>query len=198
MSVQSEITRLENAKSAIKAAIEGKGVTVPDATLLDGMAALIESIEAGGGGGFNFLNAAEVVSGTITPTSRILFTNYGAISVTFSSANPDKRGGCFLIYDTTPDDSRFYESSNTRFSTMSDGDLIAGCCTWGITNGSFKKGGTTYHKDRYGFAANNNLYVDKPSAQVISFAVSSSNKETYLNSGRTYAWVAFVINATDY
>ena len=51
MSVQSEITRLENAKAAIKVAIEGKGVTVPDATMLDGMAALIESIEVGGGGG---------------------------------------------------------------------------------------------------------------------------------------------------
>ena len=49
MSIQTELTRLTNAKSAIKAAIEGKGVTVPDATLLDGMAALIESIEAGGG-----------------------------------------------------------------------------------------------------------------------------------------------------
>ena len=58
MSVQSEITRLENAKAAIKAAIEGKGVTVPDATLLDGMAPLIESIEAGGGG--------NITAGTIT------------------------------------------------------------------------------------------------------------------------------------
>lgn len=35
------------------AAIEGKGVTVPDGTLLDGMAALIDSIEAGGGGANN-------------------------------------------------------------------------------------------------------------------------------------------------
>lgn len=50
MSVQSEITRLQNAKAAIKTAVEGKGVTVPDGTLLDGMASLIESIEAGGGG----------------------------------------------------------------------------------------------------------------------------------------------------
>lgn len=51
MSIQTELTRITNAKAAIKAAIEGKGVTVPDATLLDGMASLIESIEAGGGGG---------------------------------------------------------------------------------------------------------------------------------------------------
>lgn len=50
MSIQTELTRIINAKAAIKTAIEGKGVTVPDATLLDGMAALIESIEAGGGG----------------------------------------------------------------------------------------------------------------------------------------------------
>lgn len=50
MSIQTELTRITNAKTAIKAAIEGKGVTVPSGTLLDGMAALIDSIEAGGGG----------------------------------------------------------------------------------------------------------------------------------------------------
>ena len=49
MSIQTELTRLTNAKAAIKTAIEGKGVTVPPDTLLDGMASLIESIEAGGG-----------------------------------------------------------------------------------------------------------------------------------------------------
>lgn len=64
MSIQTELTRLTNAKSAIKAAIEGRGVTVPDATLLDGMAALIDSIEAGGGGDIGGLN---LVSGTWTP-----------------------------------------------------------------------------------------------------------------------------------
>lgn len=39
--------------ASIVAAIEGKGVTVPSGTLLDGMAALIESIETGGGGANN-------------------------------------------------------------------------------------------------------------------------------------------------
>ena len=60
MSIQTDLTRIKNAKAAIKAAIEGKGVTVPDATLLDGMAALIDSIEAGGGGG-------NITAGSITP-----------------------------------------------------------------------------------------------------------------------------------
>ena len=58
MSVQSEITRLANAKTALATAIEGKGVTVPEGTKLDGMAALVEAIEAGGGsiytGSFSF------------------------------------------------------------------------------------------------------------------------------------------------
>lgn len=64
MSIQTELTRLQNAKAAIKAAIEGKGVTVPDTTLLDGMASLIESIEAGGG-------SVKVSTGTFTTTDDI-------------------------------------------------------------------------------------------------------------------------------
>ena len=73
MGIQTELTRITNAKAAIKTAIEGKGVTVPDGTLLDGMASLIESIEAGGGGSFdlsNFLqNITDVISFSFTPTS---------------------------------------------------------------------------------------------------------------------------------
>ena len=62
MSIQTELTRITNAKAAIKTAIEGKGVTVPDGTLLDGMAALIESIEVGGAG-------CTITSGSFTPAS---------------------------------------------------------------------------------------------------------------------------------
>ena len=64
MSIQTELTRITNAKAAIKSAIEGKGVTVPDATLLDGMAALIDGIEAGGGGGAGELFHAEITPAT--------------------------------------------------------------------------------------------------------------------------------------
>ena len=51
MSVQSEIDRIAGAKSDIATAITNKGVTVPSGTKLDGMAALIGSIESGGSGG---------------------------------------------------------------------------------------------------------------------------------------------------
>lgn len=45
-----EIDRIETAKASIKAAIEGKGVSVPADTKIDGMAALISSISGGSGG----------------------------------------------------------------------------------------------------------------------------------------------------
>lgn len=45
-----ELDRIEAAKTAIGTAIAGKGVAVPSGTKLDGMAALIEGIEQGGGG----------------------------------------------------------------------------------------------------------------------------------------------------
>lgn len=70
MSVQIEITRLENAKASIKAAIEGKGVTVPDTTRLDGMAPLIDSIEAGGGGGGIKLASISIT----TPPAKTTYT----------------------------------------------------------------------------------------------------------------------------
>ena len=49
MSVASEITRIQNAKSALKTSIENKGVTVSDSTLLSGYSALVDQIETGGG-----------------------------------------------------------------------------------------------------------------------------------------------------
>lgn len=68
-----EAVRLANAKTAIATAIEGKGVTVPDGTLLDGMASLIESIEASGGGSGTNVDwrGFPVLTGTFTPSEDI-------------------------------------------------------------------------------------------------------------------------------
>ena len=59
MSIATEVSRLKNAKSAIAAAIAGKGVTVPDGTMLDGMAELIAGIEVGGGISYGTITIAE-------------------------------------------------------------------------------------------------------------------------------------------
>ena len=85
MSIQTDLTRIKNAKAAIKAAIEGKGVTVPSGTLLDGMAALIESIEAGGGGGG--------ACGSFTPESTIYLYKGYSIDTGLKSASVF---GCFI------------------------------------------------------------------------------------------------------
>lgn len=50
MSLNAEITRIENAKASIKTSIENKGVEVPSATTLDGYSSLIDSITGGGAG----------------------------------------------------------------------------------------------------------------------------------------------------
>ena len=76
MSIQTELTRITNAKAAIKTAIEGKGVTVPDGTLLDGMASLIEAIQAGG-------SENQLVYGTYTPASDQTAAYGGSFSVEF-------------------------------------------------------------------------------------------------------------------
>lgn len=47
MSIASEISRIQSAKADIKAAIESKGVTVPNNTKLDAYAPLIRAIEGG-------------------------------------------------------------------------------------------------------------------------------------------------------
>lgn len=51
MSISDQITRLNNAKAAIKQSIENKGVSVSDTAKLDEYPALINSITAGSGGG---------------------------------------------------------------------------------------------------------------------------------------------------
>lgn len=104
MSIQTELTRLTNAKAAIQAAIEGKGVTVPSGTLLDGMASLIEAIEAGGD--------IRIEQGSVTFAEE-------TSSYTFVSDSPD----IFIAYvedDTIP----VYSSSNYIWAFIQDTRLF--------------------------------------------------------------------------
>ena len=65
MSVQTQIDRISGAVSAALAALTEKGVTVPDGTKVDGLAALIAAIEAGGGSGGDGM---KVAFGKIVPS----------------------------------------------------------------------------------------------------------------------------------
>ena len=121
MSIQTELTRITNAKSAIKAAIEGKGVTVPDATLLDGMASLIESIEAGGGGGLKFEIGHYIPSEDIATSLNVKITHNAGFTPFFIFAYnmyPSTANELYMFMQTTEE--RFmggYTSSNlARFA----------------------------------------------------------------------------------
>ena len=117
MSIQTELTRLTNAKAAIKTAIEGKGVTVPDTTLLDGMAALIESIEIGGG--------SETGSGYATGT----YTVASDITMGLDMSKS-------LKIDTGLPEVKFFAfSKNFKVSGISNYELIYGI--WVYNNGAY-------------------------------------------------------------
>lgn len=111
MSIQTELTRITNAKAAIKTAIEGKGVTVPDGTMLDGMAALIEAIQAGG---------SKVVTGTFTLSEDV--TGYYYPNVDYSSLIIDgednvtvRKRLCFLVA-LSDFDSKVYSNGTFLFA----------------------------------------------------------------------------------
>lgn len=144
MSVQSEITRLQNAKAAIKAAIEGKGVTVPEATLLDGMASLIDSIEAGGGG-----MKVEVFS--LTPAEEIPRGEYEIGETTIT--NPHF---CVCFDGTQPAS----KDTDTRNYTGLISYVGCDATLWGNIGSAYdesnfgllyKKGASSYNYERYNY-----------------------------------------------
>ncbi len=110
MSIVSEVNRLKDAKTAIKTAIEGKGVTVPDATMLEGMAALIDSIEAGG----------KFATGTITPTD----DTSGGITITHNMGVIPKIALCFReIVSTSGFGNETHVSNELLFSYAENGAI---------------------------------------------------------------------------
>lgn len=65
MSIANELTRIQNAKSAIANAIKNKGVSVPSSTKLDGMASLIGQIQQGSSLETSALSVSSAVGGTM-------------------------------------------------------------------------------------------------------------------------------------
>ena len=112
MSIQTELTRLTNAKAAIKTAIEGKGVTVPSDTLLDGMASLIESIEAGGAPSLQSKSVTYTANGTATITPDEGYDGLSSVDVTV-----DVSGGGGA---TIPGIVELFTTSGLRYSPKSD------------------------------------------------------------------------------
>ena len=167
MSIQTELSRIINAKAAIKAAIEGKGVTVPEATLLDGMASLIESIEAGGSGGMK----VEVFS--LTPANDMPAGKYEIGETTIT--NPHF---CVCFDGTQP------SSNNTDTKKYWGLMTYVGCdaTLWGEI-------GSTYNKSNFGLVyikyASQYQYRRYNYGNVISFNNLYTNG-FYVQAGKLY------------
>ena len=171
MSVQSEITRIENAKTAIAAAIEGKGVTVPDGTLLDGMASLIESIESGVSG---------VWCGSVTP---VLDVNSLVVSPVvgdelYNAVKGNKVIGIAL------------ETGNTEDKTYR---CLGG---GGITNANKREIDIgVYYYNGYSHYSNSNSRNFSPSADSnMGVYFEGSNTSFPYKAGRTFLWVIAAID----
>ena len=150
--------------ASIVAAVEGKGVTVPSGTLLDGMAALIESIEAGGGGG------AKTASGTFTLASTAfsyqvthnlgVVPNFALIwqDIGYSINSSTMFIGLYLegrqeVWNYTQRDEIFTVSAGTYdisgTSPASYPSTCYGIAAYAATNSTVKFGNE--NKDAYGF-----------------------------------------------
>lgn len=176
MSIQTELSRIINAKAAIKAAIEGKGVTVPDATLLDGMASLIESIEAGGGG-------AKIIRGEFT-----LDKVAAGVSIEHNLGEVPNFAYYFALL--APSTSNQYQSYITRFFAIYlDGKHYSYYVSGGMSNQ-----GTRY--DRYAYDISKTISSSNSSGAY--YAANSATNSTIIIGGNPSSSYGYFKNATTY
>ena len=169
MSIQTELTRITNAKAAIKTAIEGKGITVPSDTLLDGMAALIESIEAGGG-------AVKYSYGSFTPSETTSLNRAYAIEHN-SGFVPD-------VFIVTKSNSTFIQYS-IRFAASLPYGLFKGEAINYSNYISYVFGwGSTNYNKVYGIQG-----VGKETTSTVAY-IRSDSSDNKVVAGETYLWFA--------
>ena len=195
MSIQTELTRITNAKAAIKTAVEGKGVTVPAGTLLDGMAALIESIEAGGGsGGYNFDGDPRwISSGEFTPANTITVDNLDPIlftpSVMSGNITDATRGRFFFMFDATKTPSYGDSYTETMDSTPTYSVVTA-------SNYLYRYGTeTVLEYTTYSYVGGTYLSVVREYGHSSYDQIQFGSTKYKFAAGHRYCWVAFGMKA---
>lgn len=175
MSIQTDLTRIKNAKAAIKTAIEGKGVTVPDGTMLDGMAALIDGIQAGGG-----IPGFKMISGTYTPTENITKNTdvYASSSIRTTSSKMEKLiASIFSI---------MFVSKTSNDYTIQYPTSYFNARVWGVDLANNRTNASTGSLSTIG----RTLYYTQVGTNLYEIRASLLAKSTYpLVAGQTYAWM---------
>lgn len=202
MSVQTEITRIAGAVSDALAAVADKGVTVPDGTKVDGLAALIASIEAGGGGGIELPTGYKVSTGSYTPnTEGTNVTHSIKIASSLPVYNPCKM---FCIF--REDGFNAPGSDAARYITLFVGSVVdpsyfgAGFCCYRLSDASgeftMNAGTENVNTMNYGLPISahsvnrTNCFVRQIETNgVLTF---STYGIVTLESGKTYKWFAIL------
>lgn len=143
MSVSSEITRLTNAKAAIKTAIEGKGVTVSSSTKLDGYADLIDDIQT----------TPSLQNKTVNPTTSQQsvtadsgYDGLGTVTVSAIQTETKTATPTTSSQDVTPTSGKYLTKVTVSAVTSAiDSNIAAGNIKSGVTilgvTGSYSGGG---------------------------------------------------------
>ena len=179
MSISSEITRISNAKTAIAESIANKGVTVPSGTKIDGMAALIDSIQTGGGGAVQPSKALTVTSNgttTITPDAP-----YDAIKQVDLTVNVASGGGGSAGYKVT------FPATATNWENALQADLL-------LSDGSVKS--FTSYSSVSGQTIENVVGINCISANdyyVLRMTLSEGRMAQYINRSGTPVASSFII-----
>lgn len=176
MSIQTELTRITNAKAAIKTAIEGKGVTVPDATLLDGMASLIESIQAGGGA----IYTESIIPAEAKEAHLHITHNLGVI--------PNFAAIYTLDDDTSVTDHAYLRVKAAFCTDVNDKTTICGGSVYRKKN-SASYLLTSYNANIYEFTSTSygsGVLVYDAKENTINFAQYAGSTATFLQAGKTY------------
>lgn len=152
MSVATELTRIQSAKAALKTSIRNKGVSVSDNALISEYPALVDSIEAGGGGDTAMKDNVQgtltsyAIPNGVTSIRDYAFTYLNSLeSVTIPNSVTSIGGNAFqwctsLESATIPDsvteikDYAFNNCSNLKSVTISNGvktiaSYVFGECT---------------------------------------------------------------------
>lgn len=117
MSISDQITRLQNAKSAIKTSIENKGVTVGDDAKLDEYPALIDSISGGSEAQYEFPNYYEIKTNGGTNFTE-LFKGYDGSTLDLSNLDVTKATKVDDMFHYCYEEVTGYE--NWKFDSLTD------------------------------------------------------------------------------
>ena len=189
MSIATDVARIKGNITAALAAIADKGVTVPEGSTSDALAELIASIEAGGGGGYNFDgNPRWISSGEFTPANTITVDNLDPIlftpSVTTGNNTDAARGRFFFMFDATKT-----EANAVSYTGIANPLTVNSVVT--VSNYLYLYGGEVDEYTTYSFFGGTYLSAGREYGYSSYDQIQFGSTKYKFAAAHRYCWVAF-------